>query len=62
MVETNIKDFLMENVGSPNREEEVNLKRFKSPFKIRGLDAEEISEIRKQDTRRVFNRRTHQYE
>ena len=34
MAETNIKDFLMETVGSPNREEEVKLKRFKSPFKI----------------------------
>lgn len=62
MAETNIKDFLMETVGSPNREEEVKLKRFKSPFKIRGLDAEEISEIRKQATRRVLNKRTHQYE
>lgn len=62
MTETNIKDFLLENVGSPVTEKEVPFKRFKSPFKIKSLTAEEMTVLRGQATRKVLNKRTHQFE
>lgn len=62
MTETNIKDFLLENVGSPVTEKEVHFKRFKSPFKIKSLTAEEMTVLRGQATRKVLNKRTHQFE
>lgn len=57
-----VEDFLFENVGSPVEEKEVKLERFKSPFKIKSLTADEVSDIRKQATKRVLNRKTHRYE
>lgn len=57
-----IKDFLFENVGSPVEEQEFKLERFKSPFKIKSLTADEVSDLRKQATKRVLNRKTHKYE
>lgn len=62
MTETNIKDFLLENVDSPVAEKEVHFKRFKSPFKIKSLTAEEMTVLRGQVTRKVLNKRTHQFE
>ena len=47
-----VEDFLFENVGSPVEEKEVKLDRFKSPFKIKSLTADEVSALRK----------THKYE
>lgn len=57
-----INDFLLENVGSPVEKKKVHLKRFKSDFEIKSLTAEETSALRKQATRRVVNKRTHQVE
>lgn len=57
-----VEDFLFENVGSPVEEKEIKLERFKSPFKIKSLTADEVSELRKQATKRVLNRKTHRYE
>lgn len=56
-----VEDFLFENVGSPVEEKEVKLERFKSPFKIKSLTADEVSALRKQATKRVLNRKTHKY-
>ncbi|MGQ5708829.1 phage tail assembly chaperone [Lactobacillus sp. PSON] len=56
-----VNDFLMENVGRSTETIEVHFKRFKAPFKIKSLTAEESSELRKQATKRVLNKRTHQY-
>ena len=36
-----VEDFLFENVGSPVEEKEIKLERFKSPFKIKSLTADE---------------------
>lgn len=57
-----VEDFLFESVGSPVEEKEVKLERFKSPFKIKSLTADEVSDLRKQATKRVLNRKTHKYE
>lgn len=57
-----VEDFLFENVGSPVEEKEIKLERFKSPFKIKSLTADEVSDLRKQATKRVLNRKTHKYE
>lgn len=57
-----VSDFLLENVESPVKEEKVHLKRFKSPFVIKSLTAEDTSELRKQVTRRVLNKKTRMYE
>lgn len=57
----NVEDFLLENAGSPVAEEEIKFKRFKSPFRIKSLTAEDIMDIRKQATRRVLDKQTRQY-
>lgn len=57
-----VTDFLRENVGSANQEEEIKFKRFKTPFKIKGLSGEDVTEIRSLATKRVLNKKTHQYE
>lgn len=56
----NIEDFI--NVESPVKEEKVKFKRFKVPFKIKSLTAEQVSELRKQSTRYVLNKKTHTYQ
>lgn len=56
----NIDDFI--NVESPIKEEQVNFKRFKSPFKVRSLTADEVTTLRKQATKLVLNKRTHTYQ
>ncbi|MDF7683637.1 hypothetical protein PT287_09025 [Lactobacillus sp. ESL0679] len=58
----NIKDFLMENVENPIKTEEVKFKRFKSPFKIKSLMADELTKLRNDATKQVLNKKTHQYE
>lgn len=62
MAVASVNDFLLENVGSPVEEKELKLKRFKAPWKIKSLTAEETSELRKLATKRELNKRTHQYE
>ncbi|CCI81986.1 phage tail assembly chaperone [Lactobacillus hominis] len=57
-----VSDFLLENVESPVKHEQVKFKRFKSPFEIKSLNMKEISSLRKEATRRVLNKKTHQYE
>ncbi|WEV42953.1 hypothetical protein OZX56_05235 [Lactobacillus sp. ESL0684] len=61
MTET-VKDFLMENVENPIKKENVKFKRFKSPFKIKSLLADDVTKLRNQATRQVLNSKTHQYE
>lgn len=56
----NIDDFI--NVESPIKEEQVKFKRFKSPFKVRSLTADEVTTLRKQATKPVLNKRTHTYQ
>lgn len=56
----NIDDFI--NVESPKKEEEVKLSRFKTPFKIKSLTAEDVTDLRKQSTRQVLNKKTHTYQ
>lgn len=62
MAVTSVNDFLLENVGSPVEKRELRLKRFKTPWTIKSLTAEETSELRKLATKRELNKRTHQYE
>lgn len=62
MAIANVEDFLLENVGSPITTKKVHLKRFKTDFEIKSLNAEETTELRKQATRKVLNKKTHQYE
>lgn len=58
----NVENFLLENVGSPVETTKIHLKRFKDDWEIKSLTAEETSDLRKQATRRVVNKRTHQVE
>lgn len=60
MAETNVNDFLRENVGSPVKTEKVKFKRFKAPFEIKTLTGDDLTELRKQAMRRTVDRRTHQ--
>lgn len=57
-----VEDFLVENVTPANDKKEVKFKRFKSPFIIKGLSAEEQLQLRKDNTRKVLNKKTHKYE
>ena len=41
---------------------EIKFKRFKSPFKVRSLTGEDVNRLRREATKRVLNRKTHQYE
>lgn len=56
----NVADFI--NVESPVKTEDVKLKRFKTPFKIKSLTAEDVSELRKEATRKTLNKKTHTYQ
>lgn len=56
----NIDDFI--NVESPVKEKEVFFKRFKTPFKVKSLTASEVTDLRKQATKNVLNKRTHTYQ
>ncbi|WEV37734.1 hypothetical protein [Lactobacillus sp. ESL0677] len=58
----NINDFLMKNVENPVKTENVKFKRFKSPFKIKSLLAEDVTRLRNQATKQELNSKTHQYE
>lgn len=58
----NINDFLMKNVENPVKQENVKFKRFKSPFKIKSLLAEDVTRLRNQATKQTLNSKTHQYE
>lgn len=63
MVEaTSISDFLAENVAPAQENKEIKFKRFKSPFKVRSLTGEDVNRLRREATKRVLNRKTHQYE
>lgn len=63
MVEaTSISDFLAENVAPAQETKEIKFKRFKSPFKVRSLTGEDVNRLRREATKRVLNRKTHQYE
>lgn len=63
MVEaTSISDFLAENVAPARETKEIKFKRFKSPFKVRSLTGEDVNRLRREATKRVLNRKTHQYE
>lgn len=57
-----VEDFLVENVAPANDKKEIKFKRFKSPFIIKGLSAEEQLQLRKDHTRKVLNKKTHKYE
>lgn len=56
----NVEDFLPQNVASPVVKEEVHLKRFKSPFVVKSLTADETDRLRKQATRTTYDRKTRQ--
>lgn len=56
----NVEDFLPQNVTSPVQKEEVHLKRFKSPFVVQSLTADETSKLRKEATTKSYNRKTRQ--
>lgn len=63
MVEaTSISDFLAENVASAQETKEIKFKRFKSAFKVKSLTGEDVNRLRREATKRVLNRKTHQYE
>lgn len=62
MVATSISDFLSENVAPARETKEIKFKRFKSPFKVRSLTGEDVNRLRREATKRVLNRKTHQYE
>lgn len=53
----NIDDFI--NVESPVQEKEIKFKRFKVPFKIKSLTAEEVADLRKQATLKNVDKKTH---
>lgn len=53
-----IDDFLSANVESIDTEEKVYLKRFKKPFIIRTIGAEENDEIKEDCSKLVVNRKT----
>lgn len=55
-----VKDFLMTNVDTTEQTKEVKFSRFKSPFVIKALTAEENSFLQKQATRRVQDKKTRQ--
>lgn len=57
---TSVNDFLMENVNSEPELREVAFKRFKAPFKIKSLTAEENSQLQKNATRKIRDKRTRQ--
>lgn len=59
---TSISDFLAENVAPAQETKEIKFKRFKSPFKVRSLTGEDVNRLRREATKRVLNRKTHQYE
>ncbi|MCF6515554.1 hypothetical protein GSH19_05225 [Lactobacillus sp. S2-2] len=50
IVNTNVSDFLKENVESGEKQKEVKLERFNSPFVIKALKSNEINEIRSDAT------------
>lgn len=63
MVEaTSISDFLAENVAPAQETKEIKFKRFKSAFKVKSLTGEDVNRLRREATKRVLNRKTHQYE
>jgi len=55
-----VKDFLMTNVDTTKQTKEVRFDRFKSPFVIKALTAEENSVLQKQATRRTMDKKTRQ--
>lgn len=62
MSTVSIADFLAENVAPAQETKEIKFKRFKSPFKVRSLTGEDVNRLRREATKRVLNRKTHQYE
>lgn len=63
MVEaTSISDFLAENVAPAQETKKIKFKRFKSAFKVKSLTGEDVNRLRREATKRVLNRKTHQYE
>lgn len=59
---TSISDFLAENVAPAQETKEIKFKRFKSAFKVKSLTGEDVNRLRREATKRVLNRKTHQYE
>ena len=55
-----VSAFLKQNVEDVIKVEEVNIKRFKKPFKIKSLTEEEVTNLRKIATIKTVNRRTGQ--
>lgn len=57
---TTVNDFLRENVDTEVQKEEVSFPRFKAPFVIKALTADENSALQKQATRHVIDKKTRQ--
>lgn len=55
-----VSAFLKQNVEDVIKVEEVNIKRFKKPFKIKSLTEDEVTNLRKIATVKTTNRRTGQ--
>lgn len=62
MSTVSIADFLAENVAPVEETKEVKFKRFKAPFTIKSLTGEDVNRLRREATKRVTNRKTHQVE
>ena len=58
---TTVNDFLRENVDTSDQTKEVKFGRFKSPFVIKALGADENSNLQKQATKKNFNKKTRQW-
>ncbi|UQS85866.1 hypothetical protein MOO46_07700 (plasmid) [Apilactobacillus apisilvae] len=52
-------DFLKENVDTAPITKDIKLDRFKSPFRVKALTADEVNELRKDASTITFNKRTH---
>ncbi len=62
MSAVSIADFLAENVAPAEENKKVKFKRFKSPFTIKSLTGEDVNRLRRESTKRITNRKTHQVE
>lgn len=58
MAEINIKDYLFENIGTPNQTKVITFKRLGLSFELRALSAEDVTTLRKESTRRKMNPKT----
>ena len=61
-VNASVEAFLLDNVESPIEKKKVHFDRFSVDWEIRSLTAEETNTLRKEATRPVLNRQTHQTE